>query len=855
MTTGFFALSEIRSKPKVPLVAECGSCGIYKQCLSPKMKVSGLGKKKILIVGEAPGKEEDKQNRPFVGNSGRRLRSMMDKLGVDLNEDCWRTNALICRPPENRTPTMAEIGYCRPNILKAIAKLQPVMVLLLGATALKSVIGYYWKEDTGPISRWAGFAIPSIDLNTWLCPTYHPAYIEREDKPHLTDMFQSHLGQAVYLCSSRPHHDPPDYKKQVKVIMDPNEAASIIRKHMHNFASAAFDYETNMLKPEGEGAEIVSCAIAWAGGDCIAYPWHGEAIVATREFVRSKIYKVASNMKYEDRWTRVILKTEVRNWHWDTMQAAHIIDNRPWISGLKFQAFVNLGIGDYDSHIKPYFEVQGGMKQNRIREIDIRDLLLYNGVDALLELNIAMKQKAVMGTVQAKGYNLMHGGALALSKVEANGIRIDKKYLKTATQKAKDRITAGEERLKQSQVYKAWRRAYGVKTNLDSTQQLGKVLFSILKYKSVERTNTGRPKTDIDSLGTLNIPFVNNYLLVKKQKKALGTYLKGIAREVDPEWLLHVIFDLHTVVTYRGSCSKPNFQNIPTRDEKIKKLIRQCFIARPGHRLVEIDYSGLEVNIAACYHKDPAMLKYINDPTKDMHRDMAAECFKCKPDQVGKVERYCGKNMFVFPQFYGSIFVDCAQNLWTAMKQMNLMVDMIPMREHLKRQGIKGLGNLNPNASHSKRSFVGHIKEIERKLWEERFPIYAQWKQDWWERYLKQGYFNTLTNFTCSGYYKRNEVINYPVQGSAFHCLLWSLIELQKEIKKRELKTKIVGQIHDSIIADVPEAEFEEYITLAREIMCERIRWNWKWIIVPLDIEIAATPVNGNWFEMEEVKS
>jgi DNA polymerase I-like protein with 3'-5' exonuclease and polymerase domains len=100
----------------------------------------------------------------------------------------------------------------------------------------------------------------------------------------------------------------------------------------------------------------------------------------------------------------------------------------------------------------------------------------------------------------------------------------------------------------------------------------------------------------------------------------------------------------------------------------------------------------------------------------------------------------------------------------------------------------------------------------------------------------------------------KNQIINYPIQGSAFHCLLWSLIQIvQKELKKRKMKTIVVGQIHDSIIADVVEEELEEYLAMSNEVMTRRIIKDWPWIITPLEIEAEATPINGRWNEREEV--
>src|ERR1022692_2317444 len=99
---GFFNKTGVTSSKKpLALVPQCGSCGLYQTCLSPKMPVSGGGRRGILVVGESPGETEDRENTQFVGKTGNYLRSVLRDLDVNLDEDCWKTNSLICRPPGN----------------------------------------------------------------------------------------------------------------------------------------------------------------------------------------------------------------------------------------------------------------------------------------------------------------------------------------------------------------------------------------------------------------------------------------------------------------------------------------------------------------------------------------------------------------------------------------------------------------------------------------------------------------------------------------------------------------------------------------------------------------------------------
>ncbi len=459
-----------------------------------------------------------------------------------------------------------------------------------------------------------------------------------------------------------------------------------------------------------------------------------------------------------------------------------------------------------------------------------------------------------------EAYKLFHDGVRALSIIEGNGIRLDVGYVERTLEKVGGRINKMQEELRDSDVYLLWRRTYGERTNLGSREQLGKILYDVMGYEVTARTKSGKPSTDASALESISmeVPFVKHLLQLEKYKKLRSTYLKGLLRETEGEYL-HPFFNLHTVRTYRSSSDSPNFQNLPIRDPQLAKLLRRAFIARDEHQLVEIDFSGVEVRIAACYNKDPELIKEITDPSKDMHRDMAGECFMLEPEQVTKKMRYCGKNMFVFPQFYGSYFAQCAPNLWEAIGTFKFEVGDKTLYEHLRSRGITELGQTSSNYDtgrirSDRGSYVEHIRKVETRFWEKRFKVYAQWKKRWYASYLKQGGFTTLTGFRCEGLMKRNDVSNYPIQGSAFHCLLACLIEVQRRLRKKKMRSLLVGQIHDSIVADVHNKELDGFLKMAVEVMTQWLPRRFDWINVPIDVEAEVCPVGGTWHDKKEVE-
>jgi len=462
--------------------------------------------------------------------------------------------------------------------------------------------------------------------------------------------------------------------------------------------------------------------------------------------------------------------------------------------------------------------------------------------------------------VTSKAYKLLHEGAVALAEVEANGIRVDEDYLKKATAKTKKKIARVTDQLKKSDGGRLWVRRFGVETKLSSHAQLGAILID--RGHSLERTAStahyldGHPKinykTDEAAIENLGDPFIKIFLEREKLKKLQNTYLKNIAKETIRGYA-HVNFNLHRVRTYRSSSSDFNFQNLPIRDPIYGEIVRRCFIARKGCRIVEFDIGGAEVGVGACYHLDPRMIEYITNPKLDMHRDMAAQAFKLKKKEVTKETRYAGKNMFVFPQFYGDYYLNNAKQMWEYMQRMKLTtVSGTMLEDHLNMQGITDLGPCISGQRPVPGTFEAHMRDVQNHFWDVRFKVYRDWKKSWYAAYLKEGSFRTKTGFRLTGVYGRNDAINYPVQGSAFHCLLQCLIWINRELRKRRMKSRIVGQIHDSVVGDVKESETDDYLVICNTAMTEWLPDAWKWLKVPLSIDAEVAPVGGTWFDKKD---
>lgn len=387
---GFFNKEQIEDKN-----AACLKCKLFKNCESPRMKVTGKGRKGILVIAEAPGEAEDEQGVQLIGDAGQVLRAVLEGQGIDLDKDCWKTNAICCRPPKNRTPTKNEIKYCHPNVVKALKK-KPHLVILLGATALESFIGNRLAEAVGGINRWRGFIIPDQRYKTWVAPTYHPSYILRNqgDKGEkiIEDTFERDIKKCLKMLKKKvPKHG--DYK--INILTTERETIDVLSDVMSRPSKLlSFDYETTGIKPYTKGHKIICSGISRKENEGHVFQLDNETIINWwKQILKDKyLKKTAQNIKFEQQWGRNILGVRTRGWKWDTMQASHILDNRKGINNLKFQSYINFGQEDYSSHLDKFLKTKKGVEFNKIHEAPLREVMEYCGMDAILEFKLAKKQ-------------------------------------------------------------------------------------------------------------------------------------------------------------------------------------------------------------------------------------------------------------------------------------------------------------------------------------------------------------------------------------------------------------------------------------------------------------------------------
>ena len=866
-TQGFFS-DEIEEQHKGewkmndPL---CNKCGLDKKCFSPKMDPTGNMKKEVLIIGDVNDQAEDQAGTHLVGAAGQYLRTTLQKFGVDLEQDFYKTNAIGCHPTTksgaNRKPTKSELKYCKPLLDAIIKKVNPKMIWLMGNSAVDSF--YMGRFSSTVINRWRKLCIPDRVTSAWVIPLFDPSSVlNSKYDANLKATFERDLQWAV-SCIGREFPDFPDEEKQIKKLSSLDQIIptlkEVLKKAGDRDIQLYFDYETNSLKAQWKLSKIASVSFRVRGEEfAYAFPYCYQDYFNEKERRKIKmswrkilthpnIGLIANNIKFEDSWSRNIFGVRPINWIADPMLTAHILDNRRAYTGLKFQSYINFGIEPYNKNVDKFLKAGKQSPYNKIDDANLGELLLYGGVDSFIGMNLYEKQLESY-TLSPNLYpknkfpqatRLFREGTLALSDVQENGIYIDVDYYKKENSRLGRRIDSLKTRLADGDESIKFKQAQNKQLDLGSNTDLGILFYKVLGAPE-QKTPKGNYCVDKNALENIDLPFVKDLLRLRKLEKIKNTYFAQLLREVCGD-KIHGFFGLNIPVSYRSSSQAPNWQNIPAHDEEAGRYVRTGIIPSPGNKLAEIDYSSIEVRVASIITCDPALKNYVLNPQADMHMDVSKDIWCLPESEVTKTIRFHSKGGWTFAQFYGSYYKQCAENLW---KNVDLKTTSgMTLRQNLADNGIKNYNN-----------FVAHCKKVENIFWNDRFKVYAQWKKDINKEYRRKGYIETPFGFRYTGYMTDKEVCNYKIQGTAFHILLDSLTRINKIAQEEKWKSKIIGQIHDSILLDIHPKEEEHVLTTCVHEMDTRARELHSWIDIPIPVDVECSETNGSWWEKKEIE-
>ena len=351
----------------------------------------------------------------------------------------------------------------------------------------------------------------------------------------------------------------------------------------------------------------------------------------------------------------------------------------------------------------------------------------------------------------------------------------------------------------------------GEEFNINSTKQLGEILFEKMKLPVIKKTKNGY-STDVDVLEKLKRedPIIQKILDYRQLMKLNSTYVEGLKPYINPETKrIHSFFHQTITATGRISSTEPNLQNIPTRFE-LGKRVRKVFRPEEGKVYLDADYSQIELRVLADISEDEHMIQAFKQG-QDIHKQAASKVFKTPIDEVTKEQRSDAKAVN-FGIVYGISDFGLGEQLGISRKRAKQYID-----EYLEQ--YVGIKNFMENIT-KKATEEGYVETLFHR-----------------RRYIPE---LKSSNYMVRQFGSR-VAMNTPIQGTAADIMKIAMIKVYKEIQKRKMQSKIVLQVHDEMMIESPEAEKEEMKEIMKQCMESAIK-----LKVPLIVDISEAT---NWYD------
>ncbi len=590
-------------------------------------------------------------------------------------------------------------------------------------------------------------------------------------------------------------------------LVDTTEEQEKLAKQLNSKSSFCFDTETTGL--DANLADIVGLSFSFETGKAYYIPTPANREEAQRivDIFKSvlenpAIEKIGQNIKY-DILLLARYGVKVQGALFDTMLAHYLIDpdTRHGMDVLA-ENYLNYTPVSITELIG-----EKGKKQGNMRDVDFEKIKEYAAEDADITLQLKnifhplLVETDTLQLAQDVEFPLVY----VLAEIERNGVKVDVpalgEFSKTLEQDIKDLENAIFEKA-------------GVNFNIASPKQLGEVLFDKLQLDpKAKKTKTGQYKTGEDVLLALahKSDIVQDILNFRQLQKLKSTYVDSLPELINPETgLIHTSYNQAVAATGRLSSTNPNLQNIPIRTERGRE-VRKAFIPRSeDHVILSADYSQIELRLIAELSKDQNMLEAFSQG-HDIHRATAAKVYNMAFEEVTSEQRRNAKAVN-FGIIYGQSAFGLSQNLGISRKEA---ADII--NEYFNQ--YTGIKKYMSDAVESAKE-KGYVETILKR-----------------RRYLRD---INSANMTVRGFAERN-AINAPIQGSAADLIKIAMIAIQKEIEHQGLVGKMIMQVHDELVFDVPKQEVEAFKTIILDKMTNAIKTN-----VPLIVEIGE---GKNWLE------
>ena len=569
-----------------------------------------------------------------------------------------------------------------------------------------------------------------------------------------------------------------------------------------------FVFDTETTNIDVYSAELVGLSFAIKAHEAWYLPMPAERKECQKKlellrplFEDESILKIGQNLKY-DVSMLAQYAISVKGKMFDTMLAHYLLEpeqrhNMDYLAEV-YLNYITIPIEDL---------IGKGRQQKTMREVPVEVVKEYAAEDADITLQLYEKLLPLLkeNGVEKLFYDIEMPLVPVLSRMEANGVKIDTENLQQISEEF-----GGEIRKIEEQIYEA----AGMPFNIASPKQLGEILFEKLKIdEKAKKTKTGQYATGEEVLQKLahKHPIIHLILDYRSLTKLKSTYLDALPALVNPkDGLIHTSYNQAVTATGRLSSNNPNLQNIPVRTEKGRE-IRRAFVPRSSqYILLAADYSQIELRIIAHLSGDPAMVNDFN-LGHDIHAATASKVFHVPMDQVTKEQRSRAKAVN-FGIIYGMSAFGLAERMGLSRSEA---ADIIK-KYFEEYAGIKEYMNRSIVLAKER----GYAETILGR-----------------RRYLRD---INGANSVVRGFAERN-AINAPIQGSSADMIKIAMIGIHQELERLKMHSKMILQVHDELVFDARLDELDDLKAIVKDKMVNAL---------PLSVPVVVEMNTGsNWLE------
>jgi DNA polymerase I - 3''-5'' exonuclease and polymerase domains len=776
-------------------------------CCERRNSIRGYGnlEAQVMVIGIAPGRDEVKQGRPFVGPSGALLEAVLEASNL-VRDSMYFTN-LCCW--QNDEPDADALLTCKPRLVRELQMIKPRLIVGLGNIVANALVRKSVGKSRGYVLRYAANSDDYAPTDQFRLITYHPSAF-------------LHGGRGLNTI----YDIVRDFANVNNILTKPTDGSWGKLSGLHSVSSCD---EAQRIMDNFPIGELVTVDIETTSSDgeakdpytddilCICFRSSQGVFAIPREYLDKLVWNVNVRWGFHGGIFDVV---GIRKAYEQTLVIAadslyqsYAVDER---ACKEYQVRIH-GLGPLSGEYCGTEYYKDALDRKRLAQYPIATVLNYCATDVNNTYDLINFQADQLQREQVNDFyeNLLLPAANVFADIAYDGCAVDHKQMRQLQVEWYPRLYRSEVRLQKLATLAGWPNDTHGDVNTSSPKQLSRLIYDLMGFP---QRNANDRSVDRDHLMDFDSEFVDLLLKQRQLEKMLNTYVEGFADDIKSDGYVHPVPLLHGTSTGRLSYQGPPIQTIPKPYRVGRDLgaFRRLFVPRnrETHTFIEADYSQLEIWVAQALSQDQQMLADLH--SGDYHGRVTTECFGISKETTNP-------------------------NEWGERRTQAKRVTF----QRLYQGGASTLANRITGIGCSVREAQDYINRFNT-----RYPSYIKWCADMVDSVSEFGFIQT-----CFGRKRRFPVINdhsqirqalnFPIQSIASDVCLTSLIELHALLKPYD--SRPVWTVHDSILFEVSNKHFDRVADIIRMTMTEPRHPS----LPALHVELTSGP---NYYDQEPIK-